>query len=254
MRRLTLSLAILAILAMTIPGSALAGHRGSATCVDGSIGTGVWTDLKITGVCTIDDGAVVRVRHNLIIARGAILNDHAASTAEVHVGRNIRVRKGGVLGLGYNAPEGTLGPDTVGGSIVAHKAATLYVGNVAVGRNLISIGGGDPGRNLPIKDNVIGGNVVVVGWSGLWFGIIRNTIGRNVVVVHNRAVDPSTLPGSDSTEIMGSAVDGMSLPQTIGGNLICRHNVPAAQVNVDDLGANNQVAGRAIGECSGLAD
>jgi len=41
-------------------------------------------------------------------------------------------------------------------------------------------------------------------------------------------------------------------PQTIGGNLICRGNVPAAHFNPDDRGAPNTVRGKAPGECAGL--
>ncbi len=44
----------------------------------------------------------------------------------------------------------------------------------------------------------------------------------------------------------------IDVPQTIGGNLICIGNVPAAQVNPLDGGANNVVRGNAIGQCAAL--
>jgi hypothetical protein len=51
----------------------------------------------------------------------------------------------------------------------------------------------------------------------------------------------------------GSDVPGVGhFPQTIGGNLICRGNVPAAHFNPDDRGAPNTVRGKAPGECAGL--
>ena len=43
------------------------------------------------------------------------------------------------------------------------------------------------------------------------------------------------------------------IPQTIGGNLICFGNVPAAHFNPVDFGAANSVGGKAIGQCAGLA-
>ena len=67
--------------------------------------------------------------------------------------------------------------------------------------------------------------------------------GGNAIVSKNRSVDPSTLPGSDSTEVMTN---------TISGNLICHRNTPAAQVNALDGGLPNTVAGRKIGECANL--
>lgn len=42
-------------------------------------------------------------------------------------------------------------------------------------------------------------------------------------------------------------------PQTIGGNLTCQDNTPAAQVNPGDGGLPNTVLGQAIGQCAGLA-
>ena len=90
--------------------------------------------------------------------------------AQVHITGNVKVGKGAVLGLGYNAPEGALGPDTVGGSIAAGQPLTLYMGSVTVGGTVRSNGGGEPGRNFPIKDNTIDGSLVFKGWRGLWIG------------------------------------------------------------------------------------
>lgn len=251
MRRLTFLLATFALLAMALPGSALAGNPRAGTCSGGDIPGGTYGNFTVTGNCTVAAGANVWIKGNLIVARGAVLNDHAAEGfrgAQMHVTGNVKVRRGAVLGLGYNAAEGTVGPDTVGGNIVANHPLTVYLGNVTVHGNFISNGGGDSGRNFPIKDNVIGGNLVIKGWSGWWFGVIRNTVGGNVIVSHNTATDTSVLPGSDSSEIMGSVFG----PQTIGGNLICHHNVPAAQINALDGGLANVVGGNAIGECAGL--
>jgi hypothetical protein len=162
--------------------------------------------------------------------------------ASVHVTGNVQVGKGAVLGLGsYNpfAQQQT----TVDGNIVANAPASLYLSFMTVRGNLVSNGGGDAGRNLPLKDITVGGNLIVQGWSGLWFGIIRDTVGGNVIASHNTAADTSEEPGSDSTEIMTNHVSG---------NLICQGNLPAAQVNPNDGGQPNVVGGHKIGECAGL--
>ena len=244
---------VVGLVAMAMPGSALAGHPGAGTCSGGAIHAGTYSGLTVTGTCTIDAGAVVQIDGNLTVGRGAILNDHAASTAEVHVTGNVRVGKGAVLGLGSYKTPGFVGPDTVGGSIVADQPLTLYLGGVTVDGNVMSIGGGVLStsladfRNFPIKDNVIHGNLLVAGWRGGWMGVIRNHVGRNVIVFRNVSrSNPETGPGTDadSTEIQTNV---------IGGNLVCFGNSPDAQVNSLDGGQPNVVGGHALGECAGLA-
>ena len=102
---------------------------------------------------------------------------------------------------------------------------------------------------MPIKDNVIDGNLTVHGWAGAWFGVIRNHVGGNVVISHNvgarvGAEDPF-IGVPDSTEVATN---------TIHGNLICYGNTPAAQLadTVLEGGTVNSVGGNAIGECAGL--
>jgi hypothetical protein len=266
MRRLTLLGALVALLAMAFPGSTLAAAPG--TCSGGTMHGGTYSGFVVTGTCNVAYGAHVQINGDLTISNGAKLNDHGAEgwmNAEIHVTGDITVGKGAVLGLGWNAPEGTLGPDTVGGDIVANRPLAMQIGSVTIGGNLISNGGGVAStsvadfRNFPIKDNVIHGNLSVQGWHGGWFGVIRNTVDGNVIVakVVSRS-NPETGPGmdDDSTEIMGSdlsAFGGPVVPQTIGGNLICHDNVPAAHVNPIDFGAPSFVGGRALGECASLA-
>jgi hypothetical protein len=114
---------------------------------------------------------------------------------------------------------------------------------------VISNGGGDislvdtpnqEGLVFPIKDNVIDGNVIVHGWEGAWFGVIRNHVGGNVMVANTvgTRVGDGNLP--DSTEVVTN---------TISGNLICQSNSPAAQIG-DSGGSTNVVGGNKIGECA----
>jgi hypothetical protein len=256
-RRILLLGTVMALLAMALPGSALAKPPGPGTCSGGSIGTGTWTGFTVTGNCTIANGATVQINGNLIVANGAILNDHAASSAKVDITGNVTVGKGAILGLGYNAAAGTLGPDTVGGSIVAMQPLTLYLGNLTVGGNVISMGGTSPqppaatARNFPIKDNTIIGNLIIQGWQGGWLGVIRNDVDGNVIV--NKNVSLSTPPSK--TEPGGPGMDPDSnevQTNTISGNLICFGNSPAAQVNPGDGGQPNVVGGNAIGQCAKL--
>jgi hypothetical protein len=228
---------------------------------------GTYSSFTVTGTCNIAYGANVHINGDLTIAAGASLNDHGAEAwkaAQMHIAGDVYVGKGAVLGLGWNSPEGTLGLDTVGGDIVASRPLALQLGGVTVGGDVISNGGGVLStsiadfRNFPVKDNVIHGNLIVQGWHGGWIGLIRNTVGGNVIFSKNVSrSNPETGPGTDedSSEVQGSdlaAIGGPSIPQTIHGNLICIGNVPAAHFNPGDFGAANSVGGKAIGQCAGL--
>ena len=118
--------------------------------------------------------------------------------------------------------------------------------------NLVSNGGANPAseRNFPIKDDTVDGSVVIQGWHGFWFGIIRVNVGGNVIVANTSGTQVG-LPGTefegilDSTEIVSNV---------IGGNLICHGNTPPAQIGdaPQEGGGANTVGGNAIGECADL--
>lgn len=239
--RVLLGLCVVGGLA-AIGGTAGAAGAASTTCASGTIDPGIYQNVTVTGTCTFGAGTVT-INGNLVIAPGASLNDHALSTAYVHVRGNARVGAGGVLGLG-TYPEGPSAHDSslVDGNVVANGAASLYLGGMTVRGNVVVNGGGDPGRNLPIKDDTIDGNLLIHGWSGLWFGVVRDIVGGNVVLTKNVAADTSTPPGSDSSEVVTN---------TISGNLICTGNVPAAQIG-DSGGSPNVVRGHKIGQCANL--
>ena len=93
---------------------------------------------------------------------------------------------------------------------------------------------------IPTKDNTIGGNLIIQGWTGMWIGLIRNDVGGNVDFSKNTAMDTSVVPGSDSSEVQTNV---------IAGNLICHGNTPTAQVNQFDGGEPNEIGGNAVGEC-----
>jgi hypothetical protein len=241
MTKLKVLLGLSVLVAIGVVGSAaLAAAPGVMTCSGGSIAPGTYKGVTVTGNCNFDGGAVT-INGNLTVADGAILNDHAGTQADVHVTGNVKVGVGAVLGLGSYAP-GPHNVATVDGNIVANQPLSLYLSRITVHGNVISNGGGDAERNLPIKDITVGGSLVIQGWHGLWFGVIRDTVGGNVIVTNNVAADTSVIPGIDSSEIVTN---------TVSGNLICQKNIPVAQVG-DSEGATNTVSGNKIGECAGL--
>jgi hypothetical protein len=252
MRKMRLLFALFVFCGLTAVSSSVAAAPGAATCAGGPIAGGTYSSLAVTGVCWWA-GAPVTITGNLTVADGAFLNDHAFSTASVTVEGNVKVGKGSVLGLGsYNPSSGQ--HTTVAGNIIANQPLSMYLSFMTVHGNLISNGGGGgvtgEFRNYPTKDITVDGNMIIQGWTGGWIGVIRDHVGGNVVFSNNRSVinglvDPP-VPGvvdSDSSEIMTNV---------IGGNLICQHNTPAAQVNPDDGGQPNTVAGRKIGQCAEL--
>jgi hypothetical protein len=121
-----------------------------------------------------------------------------------------------------------------------HNAGRIR--GIGVTDNPAFVGEGKVERQLgrDIKDNVIDGNVIVHGWQGAWFGVIRNTVGGNVMASNTvgTRIGDGNLP--DSTEIVTNH---------ISGNLICQGNSPAAQIGDSD-GSPNTVGGNKIGECA----
>ena len=245
MRKL-LFVAVTAVLTLGVSGSiAAAAKPGAGTCTGGTEGSpeviaaGTYNGLVVSGNCVTGEGTVT-VNGNLTIAAGGILNDHASGMGTVHVTGNVQVGDGGVLGLGDYNPFGGHTSAVVDGNVNAHNPTTLYLGDMTIHGNLVSNGGSGPGRNFPTKDNTIGGNLIIQGWTGMWIGLIRNDVGGNVDFSKNTAMDTSVVPGSDSSEVQTNV---------IAGNLICHGNTPTAQVNQLDGGEPNELGANAVGEC-----
>lgn len=125
---------------------------------------------------------------------------------------------------------------------------TAAIDGVTIGGNLISSGGG-PGVSanapFPVKDNEIRGNIVFNGLRDGWYGVIRNEVGGNVVLVGNHSDAVGGYHG-DADEVVAN---------TIGGNLVCLGNTPAPQLGdalegrPSDYGPND-VRGNAVGQCA----
>jgi hypothetical protein len=258
MTRFKVLLGVFALLAVGIGGSsAVAQPPSQGKCSGGTIAPGVYSGLTVTGACSITGD--VTINGKVTVAIGADLEGSFLGT-RLTINGNVQAKQGATLGLGCSFgfhdcafdPSAWVGNVTVNGNITANQALTIYLDFTTVHGNVTVNGGGDitmvdhppaqDGLVLPIKDNVIDGNLMVQGWQGAWFGIIRNTVGGNVKATHTvgTRLDADTLSFLDSTEIVTNV---------IGGNLICQHNTPPAQIG-DSGGTTNTVAGNKIGECA----
>jgi hypothetical protein len=216
-------------------------------------------NLTVSGNVYVPDGATLAVSGNLTIAPGACFDAYTQGT--VTVGGNLKVGNGAVLGLGCSADaEGPTGPcmpagnpgfrtnDVVGGNLVANGPYTMYITASTIHGNLVSNGGGDPslppGLSYPIKATTVDGNLIVQGWQGAWMGVLRSTVGGNMIISRNVGTRPDENGNPDSTEIVSNQVSG---------NLICLNNTPTARIG-DAPGGPNSVGGRAIGECAAISN
>lgn len=251
--RLLIGVLVVAAFGIVAGGAAGDPFVGPPICSSAGMAvSGSYSSLTISGNAYVPEGKTLAVSGTLTLAPGSCLD--AFIVATVQVGGNINVGQGAVLALGCTP--GSLGPpftqppchgvttnDTVGGSIIADRPLTMYLDGNTIRGDVISRGGG-PGLStdrfvtFPIKDNTIGGRLLVEGWQGGWAGLIRNHVAGSVGFSHNMSVlDP------DSNEVQTNVV---------GGDLTCFANSPAAQVNPLDGGQPNVVAGKKLGQCAGL--
>jgi hypothetical protein len=237
---------------------------GDATCSGGSIAPGVYSNLNIAGVCTVDTGSV-KVKNNLTVLSGGTLIAAYGGTDKVHVGSNLNVQgnlyvlANGILVLGcepinficYNDPDQKIGSyftrDSVGGFLIAEDALAVVVHLVVVGQDVTMTGGGGGvsscSQSLPalngappygdFEDMIIGGNLTITGFQTCWLGFFRD-FANNVDFNDNLTGDP------DGNEIATN---------TIRGNLSCAGNSPSPQIG-DSAGGQNDVFGHAHGQCA----
>jgi hypothetical protein len=242
--RLRVGSALFALaLSLIAAAGASAARPGAGSCSGGLVQGGVYSSYTVTGNCFFA-GDPVTIDGNLTVAPGASLNAHAATFAVVHVTGNVLVGEGAILGLGAFGPPNIPQTGTVvDGNIVASSPMSLYLSAITVRGNLISNGGSGPGLNFPVKNIVVGGNVVLQGWTGLWIGIFRSQVGGNLIFSHNTGDQIGETGTPDSSEVADNV---------ISGNLVCQGNDPAAQIG-DSGGGPNTVGGVAIGQCASLA-
>lgn len=238
LRTLTVVSAVAGLL-LVGAGTASAHGSGGATCTGGAIAPGTYSSLTVRGMCDIPTGTVM-VQGNLVIEQNAGLDAHFdAATLTVH--GNVHVEKNGILLLGCLSSGCNTTNNRVDGNVVATGALALIFHHNTIGGNIsFHQGGGGAscasGTFSDFEDNHIGDNLVVTQLRSCWLGIIRDTVGGNVLVIHNVMAD------EDANEIVTNV---------IGGNLACFHNDPQAQAG-DSHGAPNVVKGHKLGECATL--
>jgi hypothetical protein len=219
-----------------------AGAAPAAVCSGGVIAPGVYYSLTVTGFCMTPNSGYVYVQTDLTVEPGALLD--AITLGQLNVQRNLIVGAGGALGLGCSPEAGCPGTtrDSVGGKLMADSPAALIIHSSTLG-GISSIGGSaevDCGGEGPaystFEDNHIKGSVNVTGYTGCWFGFIRNNVQGSVTLNDNTLADP------DAMEIVTN---------WITGSLSCAGNTPAPQVG-DSAGAPNIVGGGKFGQCTSV--
>lgn len=217
----------------------------NVTCSGGSIAPGRYDSIDVTGFCDVPAG-VVTVRRDLTIEAGAGLNAIEAGTLRV-LG-NLDVDSGAILGLGCSPAIGCpfTTHDAVNGALNATEPAALLVHSATLGS--VSSDGGSVGVNcnfdpnlgapdyVTFEDNHIARGADISGYTGCWFGFIRNRVEGDVTLDDNVNADP------DAMEVVTN---------TIFGNLSCFDNFPTPQVG-DSGGLPNVVFGQKLGQCAGL--
>jgi hypothetical protein len=241
-----------------------ASGGGDQTCTGGSIAPGNYSNLKITGVCTLDAGSV-RVKHDVTALSGGALIAAYGGTDKMQVGSNLNVlgnvyvRTNGILVLGcepvnyicFNDPDQKVGSyftrDTVGGDLIAEDALAVIAHLTIIGQDVRMTGGGGGvtcSGSLPaplsgppygdFEDMIIGGNLTITGWQSCWLGFVRDVITNKVTFNKNVTADP------DGNEMATNS---------IGGNLKCTGNNPSPQIG-DSAGSLDNVFGHAHGQCA----
>jgi hypothetical protein len=261
----TVTVAVVVLVGASATASAGDASGGDdKTCTGGSVAPGVYSNLKITGVCTVDAGSV-KVKHDVTVLSGGALVALYGGTDKLHVGSNlnvlgdIHVLKNGILFLGcepvnqicLNDPDQKVGSyftrDAVGGKLIAEDALAVVVHLVIVGQDVTMTGGGGGDScsgSLPpplsgppygdLEDIIVGGNLAIKGWTSCWLGFFRNGIAHDVDFSDNVTNDP------DGNEIATNS---------ILGNLKCAKNNPSPQTG-DSGGSLNNVFGHAHGQCA----
>ncbi|TWP38573.1 hypothetical protein [Leekyejoonella antrihumi] len=200
---------------------------------------------------------------NVVVIPRAVLN--AITTATVHIQGSGYAERGSILALGCTPEFGCThaADQQVAGSVIGNKPLAVYLNGATVRRNVLVFGGGPAvgcvdtgfpplGHDLPMKDNTIGGNVVIDGWAGCWAGLLRNTIGGSVSYSRVKA---NTSSGSNGQPLDPQGPDSNEIvANTIRGALVCWGNTPAPQFG--DAGdppcATNHAGCGKWGQCANL--
>gem|GEM_PF-891062 len=231
------------------------------------IPSGTYASITVTGACDVAPHAKIRVLGNFRVAAGAAF-DAQGAPATIIVGHNFTGAAGSIFALGClpNPPGHTTGHPcgtslvgttvkhvdpltasshiTIKGNIVAWGSNVGLLYGITVQHNVIFAGGGGP-VPIPwaIKDNSIGGNLVVTDMTPSWFGVLDNKIGGNAILINVKITDGAY--GDPHPTIFVAS-------NTVGYDLVCFGLGPAVAGGFP--GEVNVVGHKALGQCANLQD
>ena len=234
------------------------GCTGTFTA-PGRIAAGTYLSILVTGDCLGPATGTVIVKGDVTVAKGAALYANYPSfgpgipegDGTWDVAGNVNVATGATLLLGCEPAVGCVNTtfNSVRGNVDADGALGVILHSDIIHGNVSYDGGGggvncNPGPGAfgfgvysDAEDDVIGGNLHVVGLRSCWFGEFRNIVFGHDTVDNNKFADP------DATEVQTN---------TVFGNLSCYGNTPGAQMG-DSGGSPNIVLGKARGECKAIS-
>jgi hypothetical protein len=234
------------------------------TCAGGSIGTGTYASITVTGFCNVVPYAEITVVGNLNVGAGAFF-DAQSVPSTITVGHNVTAATGSLMGLGCQPdhvdshgnhytghpcgvdPENPENPNnpyandssaiTVNGNVTTTGANTVLLNGITVMGNITLTGGGG---DIPwsIKNNTIGRNITASNIVADWFGALFNDVGGNMTLTNITATDPED-------EVPPVYV----VRNTIGRNLNCSGLGPALSFGFYP-GQANTVGHQATGQCT----
>jgi hypothetical protein len=252
---------VLALSAVAATGVASAARGNNYTCSGGSIPSGTYASITVTGVCDVVPNAVINVAGNINVAAGAVFDAQSAPST-ITVGHNVTAGAGSLLGLGCQ-PENTIGrfagqpcadpyadgytTITINGNVDATDAyLVLLRGAVAPGAGGLTVNGnvtltgGTSDSPWSIKGVTIGKNLTISGVTAEFLGVQFNTIGNNATLT-NITVNDVDFPPPGVTIVSN----------TVGNNLNCSSLAPFAGDGL--FNGVNHVGHKATGQCAAIS-
>jgi hypothetical protein len=174
--------------------------------------------------------------HRLVVTEGTT----CASEGPLTIRGGLFIESGATFVLGSEESPGSTG--TISGGVHATNPASVQIHFAAINGGIDIHGGSGPFGGPfdvtwnAIEDNNIHGGATVDGYTGFWFGFIRNHVYGSVNLNNN------VLEDTDGNEYVTNVIHG---------SLHCSGNTPAAQVG-DSEGAPNEVTGASTGECAAV--
>jgi hypothetical protein len=252
--RVLATLAVVGAFALTGGSADATGARTALTCTGGSIASGNYSSITVTGFCDVPADAVVNVTGNIDVADGAVL-DAQTDPSTITVGHNVTAGAGSLVGLGCQPASyvgnsghpcsGTTDPNghstiTVRGNVTGTDAMAVLLNGITVDGNVTLTGGGSEEIPWSVKNNTVGGNITASGITDEWMGVMFNKVGGNVMLTNITLHDAH--PGAPGVYVVENH---------IGHNLGCFGIDPGVSPGFIP-GEHNTVGHKALGQCASL--